>query len=357
MAGNSAIQAAPKQRTAFYDNLKFVLIALVLVGHFTGPFLDGCFELKVFWRTIYLFHMPAFLFVGGMFAKKLYTPQNGLRVNVIAFYVLMGILFYTGLWLEKHLWEENPVYDLFMMNCIPWYFFAMAALGAATPIVAKIKGGAKTVLPVLVALAVIVPFNNRFDDFLVLGRIFAYAPFYFAGYFLSIKGYDEWVKRQRARIWPAVCAALCFVALYAALYFLPKPISGTMSGLGTGHNTYEAMKSFPSHIDALIRLLDIGIASIMIVAVSLLTPTKHCLITDLGSRTLQVYVFHPFIYYIPEGLHLYDPIMPYAPVAGWVVAGAAVLLAFLLAWPKWPERMFRALREAINIDNANQHSQ
>ena len=60
----------PKQRSAFYDNLKFILIALVLIGHFTGPLLDYDYVLKVFWRWIYMFHMPAFLFVGGMFAKK-----------------------------------------------------------------------------------------------------------------------------------------------------------------------------------------------------------------------------------------------------------------------------------------------
>ena len=126
----------PTQRTPFYDNLKFILIALVLIGHFTGSLLDYNPELKVFWRWIYMFHMPAFLFVGGMFAKKLYTPQKGLRINVIAFYLVMAFILYTGLWAESLIWNPTPTYDLFNMASIPWYFVAMAALGTSTCVIA-----------------------------------------------------------------------------------------------------------------------------------------------------------------------------------------------------------------------------
>ena len=351
MSGNPENKGGAKNRTAFYDNLKFVLITLVLVGHFVGPLNDNCFETKVLWRTIYMFHMPAFLFVGGMFAKKLYTRENGLRINVLAFYIVMFLLLYTGLWAERHLWEPHPAYNLFVINSIPWYFVTMAALGATTPIIAKVRGGAQTVLPISIALAVVVPFNDNFDDFLVLGRTFAYAPFYYAGYFLSIKGYDEWITRQRAKKWPIVCAILCFLAMYAAFYLLPKPIAGTMSGLATGHNTYDDMKEFPSYIDALIRFADIGIAGILIVALSILTPSKRSFITDLGGRTLQVYFFHPFLYYLPSYLGWYDYLVPYVPISAWAMVAVGILLSIILAWPKWPARMFGVIRSHINIDS------
>ena len=148
-------QNAKPQRTAFYDNLKFVLIALVLVGHFSGMLIGHDHELKVFWRWIYLFHMPAFLFVGGVFSKKLYTRETGLKVDTIAYYVVMGILLYSSLWVFKHLWSAHPKYDLVMMGSIPWYFFAMAGLGCMLPIVSKIRGGWKTVVPLAVVGAVL----------------------------------------------------------------------------------------------------------------------------------------------------------------------------------------------------------
>ena len=340
-----------KQRLPFYDNLKFILIALVLIGHFSGMLIEHDYPLKVLRRWIYLFHMPAFLFVGGIFAKKLCTPQKGLRINVIAFYLVMAFLLYTGLWLEKRIWDPTLDYDLITMGSIPWYFVAMAALGTSTAVVSKIRGGLKTVIPLSVLVAVLAPFNAGFGDFLVLGRICAYAPFYFFGYFLSASDFASFVGKARRMKWPVVVAVLLMVLLYWALFSLPKNITGTMSGLATGHNTYDDMKSFPSSIDAIIRFADIIIAAVMILAISLLTPTKRVLFTDLGSRTLQVYFMHPFIYYPIKGLGWFDPLQHYLPIASWAVIVASVVLACLLALPQWPARLFQKLRQAIRIDN------
>lgn len=339
------------ERNAFYDNLKYILITLVLVGHFLGPLIGEFFPLKVFWRWIYMFHMPAFLFVGGMFGKKLFTPEKGLRVNVIAFYLILFWLLYTGLWVEKHLWNPDPTYNLFNMSSIPWYFAAMAAFGISTPIISKIRGGMKTVVPAAIVMAVIAPFNDNFGDFLAIGRIFAYAPFYFAGYFLSISGYSEWVQKCKKMKWPIIAAIAFMVLLYLALYYLPKNITGAMSGLATGHNTYADMGFLPARVDAVIRFADILIAFAMIVALSLVTPTKKTFFSDWGARTLQVYFIHPFIYYPIEPFNLYDGLISYIPWSGFAVIVGAVILTMILAAPPWPEKGFRMLRNAIKIDN------
>ena len=298
-----------------------------------------------------MFHMPAFLFVGGMFGKKLYTAEKGLRVNVIAFYLLLYVLLYTGLWLEKHLWGATPTFDLFTANSIPWYFLAMAAFGISTPVISKIKGGLKVILPVAIILAVAAPFNSGFGDFLALGRIFAYAPFYFAGYFLSINGFSEWAGNCRRKKWPIAASIAVMLAIFTALYFLPKDITGTMQGLATGHNTYADLKQFPSRIDALIRLADIIIAFVMIAAISILTPSRKTFFSDWGARTLQIYFIHPFIYYPLKPLGVYDQLIPLLPWSAWAAIAVAVILSAVLAMPKWPDKGFRALRNAIKIDN------
>ena len=340
-----------KERTAFYDNLKFILIALVVVGHFSGILINYDDTLKYIWRWIYLFHMPAFLFVGGMFAKKLYTPETGLKVNTIAFYLVMFVLFYTALWAYSFWWNPHPTYDLFNVGSIPWYFFVMAALGVSTPIIAKFKGGWKTVIPLSVALAIVAPLSSNMDDFLCLGRIFAYAPFYFAGYFIPIKPYVQLIGSLKSKVWPILCAVIAMVVVLVLIIVLPKGFVGTMSGLGTGHNPYSSFDAYGTQVEMLIKLLDIVIAAIMIFALSLVTPTRHCLISGLGARTLQVYVFHPFIYYPVTAFHVFDPLIPYVPYSGFAVILAATLLTALLAWPKWPENAFQALRKRIQADN------
>ena len=50
-----------------FDNAKFILILLVVFGHilehFQGRYVPGIY------RTVYLFHMPMFIFISGYFAK------------------------------------------------------------------------------------------------------------------------------------------------------------------------------------------------------------------------------------------------------------------------------------------------
>ena len=61
-----------KERDYFFDNLKAVLIFLVVLGHFLLP-IHGESVLVVVKRLIYVFHMPLFVFVSGYFAKKIKT--------------------------------------------------------------------------------------------------------------------------------------------------------------------------------------------------------------------------------------------------------------------------------------------
>ena len=63
-----------KERDYFFDNLKAVLIFLVVLGHFLLP-IRGDNPLVVVKRLIYVFHMPLFVFISGYFAKKIY--KNG----------------------------------------------------------------------------------------------------------------------------------------------------------------------------------------------------------------------------------------------------------------------------------------
>ena len=57
-----------KKREYQYDNLRFLLIALVVLGHLLE--IAGDFpHRELLYELIYSFHMPAFLFLSGMFAR------------------------------------------------------------------------------------------------------------------------------------------------------------------------------------------------------------------------------------------------------------------------------------------------
>lgn len=73
-----------KERDYFFDNLKAVLIFLVVLGHFLLP-IHGESVLVVVKRLIYVFHMPLFVFVSGYFAKKIYkNGQYNFKKNIVS---------------------------------------------------------------------------------------------------------------------------------------------------------------------------------------------------------------------------------------------------------------------------------
>ncbi len=58
-----------KQRDPFFDNAKFLLIMLVLIGHvITINRADNRINLATY-NWIYTFHMPLFIFISGYFTN------------------------------------------------------------------------------------------------------------------------------------------------------------------------------------------------------------------------------------------------------------------------------------------------
>ena len=69
-------------RKWFWDNVKFIMILLVVVGHITEKMVySGCMDIASINLFIYSFHMPMFIFIFGIFFK----PNDYLRK--IVFYV------------------------------------------------------------------------------------------------------------------------------------------------------------------------------------------------------------------------------------------------------------------------------
>lgn len=70
-------------RSSYWDNAKGILIFLVLIGHFIMTYRP----LKAIFDSIYLFHMPAFLFISGLFSKKKlsnFQKNTAINTNIIS---------------------------------------------------------------------------------------------------------------------------------------------------------------------------------------------------------------------------------------------------------------------------------
>ncbi len=71
-------------RLYFYDNAKFILIFLVVLGHAISPFKSNGPGHEFFyflWRIINALHMPCLIFISGFFAKKYIRPDGSINVQ------------------------------------------------------------------------------------------------------------------------------------------------------------------------------------------------------------------------------------------------------------------------------------
>ena len=110
------------------DNMKAVLIILVVIGHFLLPVSSTRFTTNSQY-LIYSFHMPAFVFLSGYLAKGVY--RNGKFRWEKAFRLAwLYILFEIGVHITEGLLAGHIGWkiDFFHESGAPWYLLAMVFL-------------------------------------------------------------------------------------------------------------------------------------------------------------------------------------------------------------------------------------
>ena len=221
---------------------------------------------------------------------------------------------------------------------------------ASIPIFANIKGGWKTVIPFLTIFALLIGFCAVTENFLSMGRTISFAPFFYAGYFVSINGMSETVKKAQQKIWPVVACIAVLVILLVIMSFLPKELVRTLYLTSTGHHAYPNIEYYSIITCFFIKLIWYVVAAVMIAALAVLVPTKKTPISNLGGRTLQVYLLHVFIYFAFRNLGIYEGWMiEWLPWTAVGMFALGVLCALLLAIPKWPNNFLTKVRKSINV--------
>ncbi len=65
-----------KERIYQFDNAKAILIFLVVIGHMTSDYVSDSYMVRSVTLWIYLFHMPAFIFLSGLVHKRYITKEK-----------------------------------------------------------------------------------------------------------------------------------------------------------------------------------------------------------------------------------------------------------------------------------------
>lgn len=327
----SAQSAAPasRQRIALFDNLKGLLIILVVFGHMMhpihndNPVLSACFDI------IYLFHMPLFVLLSGLFAKSTYRDGR-LNIDRIISFAVLGIVFQIALLLVN----GSPITPLKILRfpSATWYLIAMAWWSAFTPALSKLGPKRGLALSVLASLGI--GFVELEGGFLALSRTLAFLPWFSLGYYLTC---NELIRIKSSRLlWAAV-----FLSALIALARIAEPNAyGSFFAQVFGDNPYNG--GSPGGI--LAKLIASIVAFLFSLAVLKIMPSHRCALTTLGRRTFQVYILHRLMRAaLTFRTSFYEMSILLDPVAGTVIIAVLTTTALVLSTLSCLEKPFNDL--------------
>ena len=297
-----------KVRNYKYDNIRFFLIYLVVLCHLLGE-LSGS-NITAVYKIVYSFHMPAFLFLSGYFAKF-----NGRKLvtNFMLPYVIFQILYklfnyyVTGFSKKLVLEFTYPKYVL-------WYLFVLIIYYLLIPLFSSFKGKERMVaLVITLVISLIVGFDTSNENPAIF-RACSFLPFFFSGYYIGHPTDEDLVTYNR------------FYALFGRVDLdensLPKNslfksfsldklrlIIGLILALFAMassyivlhcHITKTMLYAKKSYADAgynpAIKLLIMLIATIWIALIFIAFQNKKLpIVSSIGSRTLAIFILHGFV--------------------------------------------------------------
>lgn len=310
------------KRVAVFDNLKAILIFFVVLGHITTQFKPANEVLSAITFFIYTFHMPAFIFVSGIFCKHSVNKKEFPRAKFITFIVLylicMSLVFLSKLYFND---MNNAQFNIFSCSSVPWYMLAMAIWYTITWIIKDFNP--KYVFVTAIIISCFAGYMRGDSDFLCILRVITFYPFFYAGYILDPEKINVFTSKKSLRI----ISAVLMVGLFVFVMLDYKNIPWIWDVL-TGRCAYKDYRHCFASAWA-IRLAYYALVPVFVFALTCIAPRRKMFFTNVGSSTLQIYILHMPIVYLMRGFGLFDLIIQSKLYVLYFVILAIVITEFL----------------------------
>ncbi|KUP07852.1 hypothetical protein Q75_03570 [Bacillus coahuilensis p1.1.43] len=267
-------------RNPYFDNGKAILIFFVILGHTLSGMLGENQIVDSIYLFIYLFHMPAFIFISGFFARKIQTWEQffkNIKKYHISFFNLLYTYYYRGVY------GDAIEFTLLSPRWALWFLLSLFCWQLLLVPFSRLKKG--VVFAVLLSL--VIGYIDVIGETLTLSRTFFFFPFYLIGYKLDWDTLDRVFNRLDKKI-TIVSGAFVFLLIY-----LVGDI-GVREWL-YGRVPYEDVLNQSALLGSVYRMIVYIAMGIVTFLFLRLIPRKTLSITPVGSITLFMYLFHMFI--------------------------------------------------------------
>ena len=285
------------KRDPWLDNIKGLLIILVILGHLDAPIVKNSHELKVFYLLINSFHMPCFMMISGFLAKRRIDEPDykKLAYQVVLPYFMIDLVFWIFVCIFPHGLDMIPY--LSTMDPKPlvpkyhlWYLFAVMVYYLITPaLVRRFHGLWSTpVLLFFFGLTLLTGFAAEIQGY-KLTKIVSFYPFFLLGYYFP----KNWLYSFRNRL---ICKLAAIPVLAWWIYFFIQNRKYIYS------EVFYLVKPYADYPDKYVKYLApvwqrciFVIASVVVSLAVMSLMTKHWTpLAFLGKRSRYVYILHGF---------------------------------------------------------------
>lgn len=309
------------QRDHYLDNVKFVLIALVVIGHVLEPLYSTSESAKALYNFIYFFHIPLFVFITGYFSKK-----SGKLAPYLVLYIISETLYTL---LDYYLnGRANLKFTFFLPYWVTWYLLAVVLWKIALPYFTKLR------FPILFAgcIAVLAGYaSSELGYTLSALRALNFFPFFLAGYYMKREYFGYFFKR------PVQIAAVFIMVLTVGLLF--RYGQNLNCEWLWGSFTYSKLGS-PEWYAGIYRVAIAAVSVVLSICVLSLIPTGRTRISEPGIRTMYPFLLHGFVLKIMDHLGIYRLVDTWADQMLLILFAIALTFIFSM---KWVEKLCRVL--------------
>ena len=289
-------------REYYFDNAKFILILLVVLGHAISPLQIISKKVEAVWTVINSLHMPCMILISGYFAKS--YIKNGMvktqrLLTYIVYYVAAQIAvslfeyFVLGYAGKMDISMVYPRTSLWYLMCLCWWFLVL-------PYVTKLKP--KYLLVFSLIFAFVLGYDTRSASVLSLMRAINHFPFFLIGYYFKA----EWLYKFRNKVTQIL--SVCVIAVITLLtYFNLDIVPTKIITSQYSYNRCDLKVLNDTPVMFLNRAIFYIVALLLCASFMLLVPRGKAFFTRFGSRTLQVYILHRFLYLSETEYKWYEP--------------------------------------------------
>lgn len=307
-----------RRRDPYLDNVKFILIALVPLGHSLVPTLST-HSSRALYIYIYMFHMPLFVLISGYLSRNFWNSNaktNKLVDTFVVPYVIVEIGYAAVRYGLGQKWSLTII-DPAWLN---WYLLALLFWRLSTPVWKRMKHP----VPVAIVIYMFAGFSQITGDF-SMDRFFGLLPFFVIGLVMQPEHFEMLNK-----LWIKIASGVTLLCAAAvAIVIAPK---APLDPFYFKHSFQDMDLSWWMGLLLKVGLLVCALA--MSFAVLALVPRGETWYSDLGTRTLYCYLLHGIPVLIAKDQGWLALPWLHGPLGVLAIACSSFALAIVLCLPE-----------------------